>query len=509
MGSPHVFVIYDSQIIRHIYAKVKEMAKIQYQKVKSLKPWYIEKMRDFLRKQWGSMLLVVVLLVSLPLTLPLAQNAWKFLTGASYEPASLVVQVDQVGAPLKRVWEGVSQGHEEKDLRLDTAIAGMKGTGIKYVRIDHILDGFGVVSRGDDGQLHYDFTKLDLLVSDIIAMGATPYFSVSYMPAAISRGDITDLPKDFGEYGAVVANYVGHYSRDYKGGLNNVIYEIWNEPDLFGSFKTYGDKNYLALYRTAANAATGVKNTKPFLIGGPATTGFYPAWAKDYYTALADVRKDFFSWHRYSTNADDIVKDARLATETIAPLTKTPQKLFISEWGIAADRGGVYDSKLAAAHFLAVSRALLDTNVDLALAFEIQDGPNNGDTQFHGGWGMLTNPKFGPVVAKPRLRALQFIQKLQGSRLPIAGEGSYVTAVATKNDLGKIQVLAVNYDPSGSHEELFPITFAGLAAGTYTVTEEYFSGRKLAADIAIPGGMLKRDIVLPASESVIVSVVAK
>jgi hypothetical protein len=308
----------------------------------------------------------------------------------------------------------------------------------------------------------------------------------------------------------VVAAYVGHYSRDYKGGLANVVYEIWNEPDLFGGFKTYGTKNYLTLYRTAANAATGVRGAKPFLIGGPATTGFYVNWATDFYTKLTDVRKDFFSWHRYSVNVDDIVKDANLATSTIAPLTTTPQKVFLSEWGITSDRGNVYDTKLAAAHFLAVSRALLDTNIDLALAFEIQDGTNNGDTQFHGGWGMLTNPKFGPVVKKPRLRALEFIQKMVGPRLLVAGEGSYVTSLATKDEKNVTRVMAINYDPKASHEELFPMSFAGLPAGTYTVTEEYFSGRRLSVDVAIPqGGILKRDIVLPPSEAVIVTVVVK
>ncbi|MEI6690790.1 MAG: hypothetical protein WCL07_03515 [bacterium] len=466
-------------------------------------------MRKFLKKNWKNLAVVLGLLVTIPLTLPLAINAWKYLTGASYKPAALVVQTDRTGDQLNRIWEGVSQGHEQKDLRLDTAVGLMKGVGIKYVRIDHILNGFDVVSKNSDGKLKYDFAKLDLLVSDILAMGAIPYFSVSYMPAAISTGDVTELPKDWGEYGQVVASYVGHYSRDYRGGLSNVVYEIWNEPDLFGGFKTYGDKNYITLYRTAAQAATGVKNTKPFLIGGPATTGFYPAWANDFYTKLTDVRKDFFSWHRYSHNVEDFVIDATLATKTIAPILTTPQKLFISEWGIAADRGNVYDTKLAAAHFLAVSRALVDTNVDLALAFEIQDGANSGEAQFHGGWGMLTNPKFGPVVKKPRFHALEFIQKIRGNRVPIAGEGSYITALAAKDDGGVLRVLAINYDPKGSHEEIFPVTFAGLVTGTYTVTEEYFSGRRLTVDIAIPGGMLKRDIVLPPSESVIVSVVAK
>jgi hypothetical protein len=101
------------------------------------------------------------------------------------------------------------------------------------------------------------------------------------------------------------------------------------------------------------------------------------------------------------------------------------------------------------------------------------------------------------------------ISKMKGNRVPIAGEGSYVTAMAAKDEKGVFRVMAINYDPKGVHDETFPISFAGLFPGTYTVTEEYFSGRKLAVDVAVDGGILKRDIVLTPSEAVIVSVVAK
>jgi len=409
---------------------------------------------------------------------------------------------------MTRPGEALAQGHESKDLRLDTAVPFLRGVGVKYVRIDNILNGFDVVSRGDDGKLRYDFTKLDLLVSDILAMGATPFLAVSYMPPAISSGDITDLPRDWGEYAQVVASFVGRYSRDYRGGIPNIVYEIWNEPDLFGGFKTYGAKNYLTLYRVAANAAVGVRGAKPFLIGGPATTGLYRNWITDFYTKLSDVRIDFYSWHRYSSDPSDFVRDAELATNTIAPLVRTTQKLFITEWGINAERGSVYDGRVAAAHFLAVARALIDTNVDLALAFEVQDG-TTGETQFHGGWGMLTNPKYGAVAKKPRFRAFEFLQKVKGARIPIAGEGSSVTALAVKEPTGAVKVMAVNYDSKGAHEELFPMTFAGFAPGVYTITEEYLSGRKLSVDVETPNGMLKREIVLSPSDAVIVSVVAK
>ena len=93
------------------------------------------------------------------------------------------------------------------------------------------------------------------------------------MPPAISRGDIIDLPRDWNEWGQVVRATIEHFSGRNQRNLAGVIYEVWNEPDLFGSYKTYGDKNYLTMYEVSARAAAGATNVNSFEIGGPATTG--------------------------------------------------------------------------------------------------------------------------------------------------------------------------------------------------------------------------------------------
>lgn len=468
-------------------------------------------MRKYWKKNWKSLVVVVGLAVTLPLTLPLAQNAWRWMTGASYQAAALVVDVSQPGGQIGKIWSGVAQGFEklpEADFRLTAATGLLKSVGAKYVRIDHIYDGYGVVSR-QDGRLQYDWTKLDAMVSDIVLAGAVPYFSISYMPPAISKGDILDFPNDWGEWGQVVSATVGHYSRDYKGGLNNVIYEVWNEPDLFGGWKMGGAKNYVTLYSTAANAASGVKNAKPFKIGGPATTGFYPAWVTGFYDKLdSTVRIDFFSWHRYSADVDDFVKDAITAKQMMETRIARSQDLYISEWGVNPERSAAYDGRWAAAHYLAVNTVLADTNIDLALAFEVMDGAP-GDQQLHGGWGMVTNPKYGAIVKKPRFKAWEMIAKLDGARLPLVGAGTYVSALAAYDATGTIRVLAVNYDEAGKHDEIFPLTVAKISDGTYTVREEYLSGRVLNAEVSVVGGSLKRDISLNASEAILLTITKK
>lgn len=468
-------------------------------------------MEKFFRKNWKGIVVILLLFGSLPFTIPLAQNAWRWVTGASFRTAAIVVDVSQPQGQIRKIWSGVAQGFEklpESDFRMNSTSAILKGVGVKYIRIDHMFDGFGVVSKVD-GRLQYNWTKLDALVGDITAAGAVPYFSLSYMPTAISKGDILDFPVDWGEWAQVISATVGHYSRDYAGGLNNVIYEVWNEPDLFGGWKMNGQKNYVTLYSTAANAANGVKNTKPFKIGGPATTGFYPAWVNGFYDKLDEsVRIDFFSWHRYSADVSDFVEDANKAKEMMEVRISRSQDLYISEWGVNPERSSAYDGRWAAAHFLAVNTALSNTNVDLALAFEVMDGAP-GDKQLHGGWGMLTNPKYGPVVKKPRFKAYEMISKLDGARLPLLGEGTFVTALSAYDSSGVIRVLAVNYDERGQHTELFPITVVGLSDGLYSVREEYLSGRVLNTEASAVSGNLRRDISLSPSDAVLLTLTKK
>lgn len=470
-------------------------------------------MKNYWQKNWRSLVLVGLLLALLPVTIPLAQQAWKYLTGASYQTANITVDVSQTNGLLKRPWDGVAQGFEKlegSDFRLNAVAPLVKQTGVRYVRIDHVLNGYDVVSRGADGRLAYNWTKLDAMINDIQAMGATPFIALSYMPSVISKSDILDFPKDWGEWGAVVAATVARYSRDYKGGIPNVVYEVWNEPDLFGGWKMGGSKNYVTLYSVAANAAARVQGTKPFKIGGPATTGFYPAWVTGFYDKLDEnVRIDFFSWHRYDTDIERFVADVTTAAEMMQPRINRPQDLYITEWGVDPERGSAYDGRWAATHYLAVNRALIDTPIDLAFAFEIMDGAPAEKGQFHGGWGMLTNPKYGAVAKKPRFRAWEMLATLRGYRLALLGEGTYIKALAARDENEVMRVLLINYDERAKYSEVFPYSMIGLIDGVYSIKEEYLSGRVLNTETTVVGGTYSREITLGASEAVLLTMTRK
>jgi hypothetical protein len=83
-----------------------------------------------------------------------------------------------------------------------------------------------------------------------------------------------------------------------------------------------------------------------------------------------------------------------------------------------------------------------------------------------------------------------------------------VTSLSAYDATGVIRVLATNYDPAGSHDEVFPLTIVGLSSGNYSLKEEYLSGRVLNTEVNV-GSSLKRDISLSESDSVLLTVTKK
>src|SRR6185369_10750978 len=245
----------------------------------------------------------------------------EFFGQASGEPANLQVDTTAVLGPMPRPWRNLAQGGEQFDWRMGSLVPSVRALHPEYVRIDHIYDFYDIV-KGTPGNLTFDFSKLDGLIDDIVATGAKPYIALSYMPPAISNGDILGKPQRWEDWQLTIQKTIEHVSG--QKGIANVYYEVWNEPDLFGKWNYYGDKNYLTLYDYAARGAANARGVKPFKIGGPAITALYQNWfdAVAKFAVNNHVRLDFFSWHRYSTDLDLYKKDMFSVKEWVA---KYPQ----------------------------------------------------------------------------------------------------------------------------------------------------------------------------------------
>lgn len=440
------------------------------------------------KRKFFNIFSIVFILIALFAGVYLVGIRTGFIKRAFGTPANLSIDVGRSFANPANCWRSLAQGGESKERMLQPVIAETKKLQPEYIRIDHIFDYYDLVSRDGSGQLSYNWEKLDLNVKDILATGAIPFFSLSYMPPILSKdGKVESEPTNWSDWQQIVQKTVEHYSGKKGMNLSKVYYEVWNEPDLFGGFKAGGTKDYFDLYNYAQLGAKSAQNVNSFKIGGPATTGLYQSWVDMLLKSKTSggIRLDFLSWHTYSKNLDKYDEDIKNVSAWISKYPNASDiELVISELGINSENDPAYDGNLSAIHTLAVA-STLQTNVNKCFNFEIVDGA--GPEKLWGRWGLLTNPKFGAPTPKTRYYAIQFLNNMVGDRMSVGGSGSWVKSFA-RYDGKTIRVLVVNYDPIGIHNEIVPFNLVNLPFNKFTVKRINFLGGSSIQTVSLETG---------------------
>lgn len=413
-----------------------------------------------------------------------------FFSRAIGQPANLVVDTTGIIGPMPRPWRNLAQGGEDHGWRIKPIQTQVNALHPSYIRIDHIYDFYDIV-QGSPGNISFDFSKFDQILDDILATGATPYIALSYMPPAISSGDIVAPPQNWADWQFTVQKTIEHVSGTRN--IPNVYYEVWNEPDLFGEWKYYGERNYLTLYDYAVAGAARARVSQSYKIGGPATTGLYKNW----FDAIAkhaiknNVRLDFFSWHRYHRNIDQFQKDMQEVRSWLAnyPQLEPTLEFHLTEWGHDSENHVGYDTNYGAAHTVAGAMEMV-AYIQKAFVFEIQDGKDPQGRASWGRWGMLQHNEFG-AKAKPRYYALKMLDSIGNQRLQILGKGSWVKALAAQDDQGNTEVVISNYDLRGNHSENVPLLYDHIEPGSYTITKKYLNGQQTTEQVATTSAKLQ------------------
>ncbi len=440
---------------------------------------------------------LIFLIIGLFVTLGLKDKIATFFSEASGTKAKILVDAASNLGTLPQPWRNLAQGGEEPGA-ITQVTAKIKPLNPGYIRLDHIYDFYDTVKK-ENGQLQFNWAGLDAEVNAILAVGAKPLLALSYLPSGLGT-DTVAVPDDWNDWYTLVKATIEHYSGSKK--IADVYYEVWNEPDLFGDWKTRGDKNYLQLYRVSAQAASDAANTQPFKLGGPATTGAYPAWIEALLNLVDEenLRLDFISWHRYSWQDDAIAADSALINQLLGkhPRLALKEKL-VTEWGPDPQNNPAYDDNLGASHLLVTIRSMLG-QIHKAFNFEVMDGKDPQGQTFWGRYGLLSHHSTG-LQTKPRYDLLLWLNQLGGQRLAVAGEGSWVKAIAVSSG-NALQVYLVNYDSRGAHQESVPVIIANLAPGNYAVKTEWFKGRTQTQDIVITAGTFTDQVILRPNEIV-------
>lgn len=427
---------------------------------------------------------------------------FQYLSRASWIKSDIHINTKNITSPVVPNWKALAQGGEEMGVRmLQNVIPLVTELRPKYIRLDHIYDFYNVVSK-TNGKVEMNWLQLDATVCDILATGAKPFLSLGYMPPAISSdGSLISAPSDWNDWSYVVQQTIEHYSGtgsvlcgQYSGQkLADIYYEVWNEPDLesFGKWSLYGgNKDYKTLYYFSSVGATRVQNTQHFFLGGPATTALYKSWITVFldYIIKNNLRLDFISWHHYTINPDDFLKDGDSLSQWLldpkyARYRNVPK--IISEWGYDPSPNPISETDGGAAYTIASIRNLINKQLELTFSFEIKDGPNPS-------WGFMTHEG----KTKPRYDALKLLNLLQPNQLALNGEGTYIRAIASRSP-EKIAVIMVNYDPEQKHDEQVPVSFENLDEGVYTLTITYTNGLTTTFRTLSPvSGTLKQFILM-------------
>jgi len=184
----------------------------------------------------------------------------------------------------------------------------------------------------------YDFHLTDEYNERIMSAGTKVFYRLGNKIEHESKRYGALPPKDPHKWARICEHIIRHMNEGWADGHQYGIeyWEIWNEPDLHPQCWDGPEAAFFELFEITARH---LKACFPHLkIGGPAVTsmgnrGFLIPFF-DYITRDKDnpVPLDFFSFHRYARNPDDMAAQATEARQMLDKYGYTETETILNEW---------------------------------------------------------------------------------------------------------------------------------------------------------------------------------
>ena len=370
--------------------------------------------------------------------------------------------------------------------------------GFRYVRFHDLFhDALGTVRRVD-GQIVYDWTKIDALYDALLAKGIRPFVELGFTPHELRTSDQTlfywkgnTSHPETAMWNHLVDAYLRHVIARYGiGEVRRWYLEVWNGPDLAGFWEGADQAAYFDLY---ANTARTLKAVDAQLrVGGPSTAG--AAWVPELlaFCQAQGLPIDFVTTHTYGVaggfldedgnqdtkllaTPDAIVADVRRVRREIDASAFPGLPLFFTEWSSSySPRDFVHDSYINAPYVLTKLRQVegLVQGMSYWAYSDLFEEAGPPPTPFHGGFGLINREG----LRKPTWFAYKYLHQVAGRRIPVE-DGQVFAAV----DGNKVAMLA--WDWQQPHQELSNTPFytrklpAGDAAPLAVRLENAAAGR--------------------------------
>lgn len=165
------------------------------------------------------------------------------------------------------------------------------------------------------GPALFDWSELDLLVDNIVSVGAEPYLALGFGPPSWLSGAPAEWVRwpppraRIPEYADFMATIVERYATQKSAPIRRVTVD--NEPENVG----YSIEDYMSLVRLAK---LRIKERAPHVeVGGPAIGyAYWPQPARDRLSfakataefAQSDTPFDFYDWHIYSVKPEPVLR---------------------------------------------------------------------------------------------------------------------------------------------------------------------------------------------------------
>jgi xylan 1,4-beta-xylosidase len=293
----------------------------------------------------------------------------------------------------------------------------------------------------------HDFTRVDEIYDQILAIGIRPVVELGFMPACLARDSsetvfgyrgIISPPSEWSEWHDLIRALAAHLVERY--GIDEVAqwsFEVWNEPNLVVFWSGTQDE-YFRLYDETARAVKSVDAR--LRVGGPSTAA--GDWVEGL-TAHAEAEGtalDFLTTHTYGNlPLDERASLARHGFEGIP--------IWWTEWGVGHTHfGPIHDSVFGAA-FVLSGYASAQGRMEALAYWVVSDHfeeLGRPPRLFHNGFGLLTVGN----LRKPRYWAVQLAADLGDDVLAsqVSGDGAdvLVQSWASRHDDGSVDLLVWN-----------------------------------------------------------------
>ena len=294
--------------------------------------------------------------------------------------------------------------------------------GTYYVDIPNIFPDF---SKHPSDPASYDFSLTDLYIKAIYDAGTEVFYRLG---VTIEHQPIKKRiypPADFHKWARICEGVIRHYNEGWANGFHFQIryWEIWNEPDghpdpAENHMWLGSAEDYFRLYEITSKH---LKSRFPDIkIGGYASCGFYAVTregsAREQYFLdffeqfLQYITKeehkaplDFFSWHIYSQDIQEIQAFALYAQSKLNQYQLTETENILNEWNYSGL--SVLNKSMPAAAMVAGTFCMLQKSpVTAGMYYDGAPARTNY-------CGLFTYPEFG--IAKPYYAFYAFGQLYQ------------------------------------------------------------------------------------------------